>query len=149
MFTKQTRLICAILLIALLICGCTRKIYYRTSEEYNLSNISDSSFVQVDRGDDDVEISIIKSLNPEEFELFLSEFLQLGMYKYWNDPHQYKLGNNIMITFKNGDYHLINPITTVHFSGDKPRYQRVYYIGDTFELFWKKYTGLDFSDYSM
>lgn len=135
----KVRLLCSLVLISLLIGGC-RSVSYDTFN-YDISQISTIAFVHINSSNCK---TIVQTLEQDEFSVFLTDLSQIETRKYWNDPHNSVLGNNIQITFKNGDYHLLNASTAAYYTGGKVSYENWYFSFDQFCLFWEEYANFGY-----
>lgn len=124
------------LLVLAVCCGCTADFSY----PYEEAEITDISFVYIE---EDGTVTTVKSLSRDEITRFLQDFSELELHAYWNDPIQTICGNNIMITFQNEDYHLINRLSTAYYSDGERRF-RPYYYDDEFKNLWEEYSGTDY-----
>lgn len=118
-------------MLSLLVCGCSQTAY-----PYEESDIADISFVTVDKTH---TITVLHSLGADNYSDFLLSLSEMEVCQYWNDPIEETEGNNIMITFVNGDYHLINASSTSYWSNGNADFQRIYYAVDIYAFFWARY----------
>jgi len=129
-----------VILLSALMYRSYNKIHYNAFV-YQVSSIAEISFVEIDEAN---RITIITTLNQKEISAFLSDFSNLEIRKFWNDPVHNVQGYNIKIVFRNGDYHLVNDLCTVYCTDGKHKYLRQYYNRDTFKTLWEKYAGFEY-----
>ena len=117
----------------LLCCGCG---ILAEKTKYDASEISQISFVTVDSGG---EIREVEVLPQESVVPLLEDFSKLKCFEYWNDPIDYVLGSAILITFEDGNYHLINSYCTISHIDGKSNDTRQYYSKEGFIELWNQY----------
>ena len=114
---------------------------YRGRYTYDISLISEVSFVW---SDSDGTISMLEPLEPDQYVSFFQSFSQLDHGIYWNDPETEVTGSAVLITFHNGDYHLINHYCSIRSIDGKADYTLEYYGYDEFTVFWQQYCSQDY-----
>lgn len=139
MTTKSRVMFCLfVTALMLMCCGCEGK---NSRREYDVSDISSVSFVQVDPNG---EMTVRQMLEPELLEVFMDEFHQLSDHSYWNDPIEAVTGSAILITFQDGNYYLINHYCTIHCVDGTSKDTWQYYGFEEFSFFWNKYCSFDY-----
>ena len=130
-------LILAALLIIL--AGCSSP--YRGRYTYDVSLISEVSFVSVDS---DGTIVTVESLESDQYASFFLSLSQLQRHEYWNDPIDIVEGSAILITFQDGNYHLINHHCTIRAIDGKAEDTLEFYGYEDFIELWEQYCSHDY-----
>lgn len=114
---------------------------YRGRYTYDISLVSEVSFVSADSDGTIVET---ESLDPNQNSSFFHSFYQLQRCEYWDDPATTVTGSAVLITFQNGDFHLINHYCSIRSIDGKADYTLEYYGYDEFTVFWQQYCSQDY-----
>lgn len=130
-------LLLAVLLLS--VAGCSSP--YRGRFEYDASLVSEVSFVWVEP---DGTVTKLEELGSEQYPAFFQSLSQMRRHEYWNDPIDYIQGSAVLITFQNGDYHLMNHCCTIRCIDGKAEDTREYYGNDDFLAVWQQYCSQDY-----
>lgn len=135
-------LIAAVLLLSLAGCfggGVTSP--YRGRYAYDASAVSEVSFVWVES---DGTVVRLETLEPEQYDSFFQSFSQLKRHEYWNDPIDYVQGSAVLITFQDGNYHLINDYCSIRSINGEAEDTLEYYGHEEFGDLWRQYCSRDY-----
>lgn len=134
-------IVCALLLSLAGCLGAGASSPYRGKYAYDASLVSEVSFVWVES---DGTVVRLETLEPEQYDSFFHSFSQLVRHEYWNDPIDYVQGSAVLITFPNGDCHLINHYCSIRSIAGEAEDTLEYYGYDEFGDFWRQYCSRDY-----
>lgn len=120
---RKLHFIAIVMFVVVLLPGCVR-----TGYELPQSNDQIESVQLVDTADhnrrvpkslDDLEITVLKTISPEEYEEFLGSFNKLEYQRIWNDPIYNVSGMGILITYVDNTQIIIGREASFYDQGER------------------------------
>lgn len=152
---KLRKIIISLLIIAVLLylASCQGRTKYQFSQSFDSIHSIEIIDIPGDGAQSDRElgkITIIQTISPTDWQLFLNSLQDIPCRKYWNDPPQYIRNRAVQITYKDGTIEILSSsssglCTEVNGFYKVIDYNRFYFDDEIFLAILNSYTENDLS----